>query len=117
MEDQIKTTAEAIEAAALPKAHVVHISDCPPTAEEQPLPKSVAAKPLAQKSAAEWAYERLILYIRNFEEQLDNEHEVAMVALAVNPARQAHRVAGIRVAQFAAGMGSVGMHFSSRRLV
>ncbi len=48
------------------------------TAEQKPLPKSVTDKPFAEKSAAEWAYERLILYIQNFEEQLDNEHEVAM---------------------------------------
>ncbi|MBH1973748.1 MAG: hypothetical protein I8H94_01580 [Rhodobacteraceae bacterium] len=30
------------------------------------------------KSAAEWAYDRLILYIRNFESQLDSDHEIAM---------------------------------------
>ena len=35
-------------------------------------------KPTAAKSAAQWAYERLIIYIKNFEEQLDSEHEVAM---------------------------------------
>jgi hypothetical protein len=35
-------------------------------------------KPAAQKSPAQWAYERIILYLKNFEEQLDNEHEVAM---------------------------------------
>ena len=35
-------------------------------------------KPAKAKSPAEWAYERLTLYIKNFEEQLDNEHEVAM---------------------------------------
>lgn len=31
-----------------------------------------------QKSPAKWAYERLIQYIRNFETQLDANHEVAM---------------------------------------
>ena len=35
-------------------------------------------KPVKAKSPAEWAYDRLILYIQNFEEQLDNEHEGAM---------------------------------------
>lgn len=30
------------------------------------------------KSAAEWAYDRLILYIRNFERQLDSDQEIAM---------------------------------------
>ena len=53
-------------------------NNAPPTAEQKPLPKAIADKPLEQKSAAEWAYERLILYIQNFEEQLDNAHEVAM---------------------------------------
>ncbi len=77
MEDEIKTTAEAVEAAALPKARSVHVHDCPPGAEDQPLPPAVA-KNIDQKSPAEWAYERLILYIKNFEEQLDNNHEVAM---------------------------------------
>ena len=42
------------------------------------MPEQVTQKPVKQKSPAEWAYERLILYIQNFEEQLDNEHEVAM---------------------------------------
>ncbi len=78
MAETIKTTAEAAEAAALPRAHAVHVNNCAPTPEQQPLPKSVAARPMEQKSPAEWAYERLILYIKNFEEQLDNDHEVAM---------------------------------------
>ncbi len=38
----------------------------------------MSRKPISQKSPAEWAYERLILYIRNFEEKLDAKHEVAM---------------------------------------
>lgn len=77
--DEIKTTAEVVEASAMPAAHVV-LADpkAPKTAEQKPLPKKVAKKPVAQKSPAEWAYERLILYIKNFEEQLDDSHEVAM---------------------------------------
>lgn len=77
--DEIKTTAEVEEAHALPRAHVV-LADpaAPKTAEQQPLPQKVARKPLKQKSPAEWAYERLLLYIKNFEEQLDNTQEVAM---------------------------------------
>ena len=77
MDDDIKTTAEAIEGAAIPRARAVHVSDCAPGAEEEPLPESVTRN-MAQKSPAEWAYERLILYIKNFEEQLDADHEVAM---------------------------------------
>lgn len=73
------TAAEAMEASAMPHARVVHCSDnAPATAEQLPLPKAVADKPVAQKSPAEWAYERVILYLKNFEEQLDQNHEVAM---------------------------------------
>ena len=74
----IKTTAEAIEASALRRAGVVHVNYCGPTAENEPLPEAVTKTPLEQKSPAEWAYERLILYIKNFEEKLDNDHEIAM---------------------------------------
>jgi len=78
-DDQIQTTAEAHEAAALPCARAVHANpDAPLSAEQLPLPDAMSRKPVAQKSPAEWAYERLILYIKNFEEQLDNEHEIAM---------------------------------------
>lgn len=76
MEDSIKTVAEAHEADALPRRHEVHADpDVTPCTE---VPEAVTARPVQQKSPAEWAYERLILYIQNFEQQLDNEHEVAM---------------------------------------
>ena len=52
--------------------------NAPKTAEQEPLPESVSRKPTDQKSPAEWAYQRLILYIQNFEKQLDGEHEVAI---------------------------------------
>jgi len=62
-----------------PRARAVHADpEAPASPEQQPLPDAVARKPVQQKSPAEWAYERLILYIKNFEEQLDNEHEVAI---------------------------------------
>ncbi|MDX2483335.1 MAG: DUF6173 family protein [Pseudodonghicola sp.] len=76
MDDKIKTTAEASEDAVLPRVHEVH---CDPKAE--PRLEGLRAgggKPVSDKSPARWAYERIILYIRNFEEQLDNAHEVAM---------------------------------------
>ena len=49
-------------------------------------PAELAAQPSAgpqnrtqaAKSPAEWAYERIILYIRNFESQLDAQQEIAM---------------------------------------
>ncbi len=63
----------------MPRAHVVHTD---PKEEascgDLTLPAPAAQTPVERKSAARWAYERLILYIRNFEAQLDNEHEVAM---------------------------------------
>ncbi len=76
MGDEIKTTAEAVEAAALPRQHEVHAD---PEAKVG-LTKVPAAlnKPVEHKSPARWAYERLILYIQNFETQLDGDHEVAM---------------------------------------
>lgn len=76
MGKDIKTSAEAVEAAFLPRRHEVH-SD-PAVIPCKDIPESVSKKPVEQKSPAEWAYERLILYIENFEKQLDNEHEVAM---------------------------------------
>ncbi len=77
--DEIQTSAEVHEASALPCARVVHTApDAPKTAELMPLPEAIAAESIEEKSPAQWAYERLILYINNFEEQLDDEHEVAM---------------------------------------
>lgn len=77
--DEISTAAEIEEAHAMPAAHVT-LADpgAPKTAEQKPLPPKVARKPMAEKCPAEWAYERLLLYIRNFEEQLDDTEEVAM---------------------------------------
>ncbi|MEO0939004.1 MAG: DUF6173 family protein [Pseudomonadota bacterium] len=77
MNDTIATTAEAIEADALPRAHEVHADENAPRAQDRPLPKGAARSP-ARKSPAQWAYERIILYLKNFEEQLDSEHEAVM---------------------------------------
>ena len=70
MNDAIKTSAEALESAVL---HEVHTDPDAVTPDA-----SALKKPDGPKSPARWAYERLILYIQNFEKQLDNEHEVAM---------------------------------------
>ncbi len=79
MDDEIATTAEAHEASVMPCARVIHANpNAPVSAEQKPLPPALSRKPVAEKSPAEWAYERLILYIQNFEEQLDNEHEIAV---------------------------------------
>ncbi len=80
MSDQeIHTTAEAHEASALPRAHAVLADpDAPETAEQAPLPAAVMRHPLSEKSPAQWAYERLIIYQKKFEESLDSDHEVAV---------------------------------------
>jgi hypothetical protein len=62
-----------------PRARVVHADPTTPaTVEQQPLPEAFKDRGPDQKSPAEWMYDRLILYIRNFESQLDSKHEVAM---------------------------------------
>ncbi|MEM7545620.1 MAG: DUF6173 family protein [Pseudomonadota bacterium] len=73
----IATTAEYAEADAMPRARVAHCDPSVETCENQPFPPAIA-KPKRDKSPAEWAYERVILYIQNFEKTLDSEHEVAM---------------------------------------
>lgn len=80
MTDQIKTSVEVLEASALSCARGVAkaCDDLPKTAETQPIPAALARQPVEEKSPAQWAYERLILYIKNFEEQLDDKQEVAM---------------------------------------
>ena len=76
---EIATSAEALEDAVLPPAKVALAdAEAPATAEQQPLPAGVAKRSPEEKSPAEWAYERIILYIQNFEKTLDNDHEVGM---------------------------------------
>lgn len=76
MDDLIKTSAEALEQDALPRCYEAHTSD--EAAANSTLVQKAEAANAKPKSPAEWAYDRFILYIQNFEEQLDNEHEVAM---------------------------------------
>ncbi|MEQ6248894.1 DUF6173 family protein [Sulfitobacter sp. HNIBRBA3233] len=78
MDDTIATTAEALESGALPRRHEVHADDATPCVQNQPLPKAMQAQPVAQKSPAQWAYERTVLYLKKFEESLDDQHELAM---------------------------------------
>lgn len=78
MDDKINTAAEAAEADALPRCHEVHSDPATPNISQAQVPKAVKKTPAAQKSPAQWAYERIVMYLKNFEESLDNEHEVAM---------------------------------------
>lgn len=77
MDDIIATTAEAYEDDARPRIHEVHTDPDRKPACEETLPEALK-QPTGAKSPARWAYERLIMYIRNFEQTLDNTHEVAM---------------------------------------
>ncbi len=77
--ETIDTSVEAVESLFFPEAGAVSTDgEDGDKAENQPLPASMAQKPMDQKSPAEWAYERIILYIQNFEKQLDGDHEVVM---------------------------------------
>ncbi len=73
---QIDTSAELLENDILPKCHEIHTN--PQTqAAGQTIPDALK-KPVDQKSPAQWAYERIIMYIQNFEKQLDSDHEVGL---------------------------------------
>lgn len=79
MDNKIATAAEALEGSAKkPTAAVVHSDPAVQSVEQEPLPDALNKKPVEQKSPAEWAYQRLILYIQNFEKTLNAEEEVAM---------------------------------------
>ncbi|MEP5727848.1 MAG: DUF6173 family protein [Sulfitobacter sp.] len=77
-DETIKTAAEAAEADVLPRLYEAHVDPDKSNAGQDPLPKAMTDKPVAQKSPAQWAYERTVLYLKKFEEQLDNDQEVAM---------------------------------------
>ena len=62
--------------APMPKKYEVNITTSDPDGE-QPVPTRMAEE-AAQKSPARWAYERLVMYIQEFEKSLDAEHEAAM---------------------------------------
>ena len=66
---EIDTSAEHAENAVFAIRREIH-ADGTSASEKRPDPKA--------KSPARWAYERLALYIRKFEESLDPVHEVGM---------------------------------------
>lgn len=72
MEPGIMTSVEAAENAILPGLCEVHADP------SRKAPDASALAPPDGKSAARWAWERLILYIKNFEDQLDDAQEIAM---------------------------------------
>lgn len=76
---EYEITAKLRDKSVLPEAGVFR-NDCDDgdCTENLPLPAKVAERSPEQKSPAEWAYERLVLYIQKFEETLDADHEVGM---------------------------------------
>ncbi len=77
MDDDIKTSAEAMEASALPRCREVH-ADPERCQGGEDVTEGVDLQPVEDKSPAQWAYERIVMYIQKFESTLDSEHEVAM---------------------------------------
>jgi len=75
--EDIITSAEALENAAIPRLQEIHTDPEQDCASKGDIPDALK-KPTNQKSPAQWAYERIILYIQNFEKTLDNDHEVGM---------------------------------------
>ncbi|WP_375254039.1 DUF6173 family protein [Yoonia sp.] len=74
---QIDTSAELMENDILPKSSEVHTDPNVASVADGTLPKALS-EPATKKSAAQWAYERIIMYIQNFEKQLDNDQEVGL---------------------------------------
>ena len=72
----IETSADAMENAAIPKMREVHTKGGRHMGPED-LPKTMQ-QPAERKSPAQWAYERIIMYIQKFEETLDNDQEVGL---------------------------------------
>lgn len=73
------TTADAMEAAALPRCADLRVDG---RDHSVPMPAKLAKT--AQKSPAEWAYQRVILYLKAFEEALPDD-QVAAMAFAGGP--------------------------------
>ena len=78
LSDQINTAAEAAENEVLTRSRAAVCDPRFDTCEMDPLPPALTKRLAKDKSPAEWAYERIILYIQNFEKTLDNDHEVGM---------------------------------------
>jgi hypothetical protein len=77
METKISTVAEAHERdPVLPRRCDVRADS--DDASVRQVAADLDAVNIEDKSEAEWAYERLVIYIQEFEAELDEAHEVAM---------------------------------------
>lgn len=77
-DDPIRTSAEAMEAAVLPDARIAGGTGGAPCVETAPLPAALTRKSAGDKSPAEWAWQRLVLFVQKFEEGLDADEEVGV---------------------------------------
>lgn len=75
-QNTIETSADALENSAIPQVREIHMNS-DGSLKRSALPKAMQQS-TAKKSPAQWAYERIILYIQKFEETLDNDHEVGL---------------------------------------
>ena len=78
MGDQIETSAEAAEAEVLPCRYEVQCNPDGSINRSEKTGEAVGKTPPSQKSPAQWAYERVVLYLQKFEEGLDGDHEAAI---------------------------------------
>ena len=78
MVDSEKDNSDEKQPAPKRPGAAVHANPEAVSVEQEPLPEAVTKTPVERKTPAEWAYQRLILYIQNFEKLLDSEQEVAM---------------------------------------
>lgn len=79
MKGPIKTSAEAAEEAALPERYAVRMGpNGSIVRENQVVAPNPNSRQLEQESPAEWAYERIVMYIEKFEETLNGDEEVGM---------------------------------------
>ena len=76
-QSKILTSAEMAENAILPIVHEVHTDPEKTGPMSGNLPSKIKGG-AESKSPARWAYERVILYIQNFEQQLKPDQDVAM---------------------------------------
>ncbi|MEM9715016.1 MAG: DUF6173 family protein [Pseudomonadota bacterium] len=72
-----ENTADAMENAVLPEAYAIR---APRDASDQAMEQGITERhsDVSQKSPAEWAYDRIALYIENFEKTLNADEEVGM---------------------------------------
>lgn len=78
MQDEINTSAEAAEEEVLPCLYEVHCNADGSIKRREKTAAAVSNATAVPKSPAQWAYERVVLYLKKFEEGLDNEHEAAI---------------------------------------